>query len=127
MVRFEGVNDRDAALALGKPELWIERSELPVLAPGEHYRADLVGYEVTNLEGVHLGRVDRFLDFPANPVMVVVGERERRIAVVHALEPHDQPLAVDPALRGPQFAGRAIRPLGPPARVVEYLLPRLRE
>lgn len=81
VVRFEGVNDRDAALALGKPELWIERAELPALAPGEHYRADLLGYEVENLQGVHLGRVDRFLDFPANPVMVVVGERERWLPV----------------------------------------------
>jgi 16S rRNA processing protein RimM len=81
VVRFEGVDDRDAALALGKPELWIERAELPALAPGEHYRADLLGYEVRNLQGVHLGRVDRFLDFPANPVMVVVGERERWLPV----------------------------------------------
>jgi 16S rRNA processing protein RimM len=81
VVRFEGVNDRDAALALGKPEFWIERSELPALAPGEHYRADLLGYEVRNVQGVYLGRVDRFLDFPANPVMVVVGDRERWLPV----------------------------------------------
>ncbi len=35
--------------------------------------------------------------------------------------------AEDPALRGLQFAGRAVRPLGPPAREFEYLLPGLRE
>jgi len=81
VVRLEGVDDRDAAVALGRPELWVERAELPALARGEHYRADLLGYEVRNLQGVHLGRVDRFLDFPANPVMVVAGERERWLPV----------------------------------------------
>jgi 16S rRNA processing protein RimM len=81
VVRIEGIADRDAAIALGKPELWVERGELPVLRPGEHYQADLVGFEVVNLQGVHLGRVDHFLDLPANPVMVVVGERERWLPV----------------------------------------------
>jgi len=36
---------------------------------------------VVNLQGAHLGRVDHFLDLPANPVMVVVGERERWLPV----------------------------------------------
>lgn len=81
VVRLEGVGDRNAAIALGKPELWVERDELPVLPPGEHYRADLVGFEVVNLAGVSLGRLDHFVDLPANPVMVVIGERERWLPV----------------------------------------------
>ena len=81
VVRLAGVDDRDAAIALGRPELWIERGELPALKEGEYYRADLVGFEVVNLAGVQLGRVDRFLDLPANPVMVVTGERERWLPV----------------------------------------------
>ena len=81
VVRLAGVDDRNAAVALGRPELWVERAELPALSPGEHYRADLIGYEVVNLQGVHLGRVDGFLDLPANPVMVVAGERERWVPV----------------------------------------------
>ena len=81
VVRFEGIDDRDAAVALGKPELWVEREELPTLEPGQHYRADLVGLEVVNQEGVSLGRVDHFVDLPANAVMVVVGERERWLPV----------------------------------------------
>lgn len=76
VVRIEGVTDRDAAIALAKPELWIERRELPALRPGEYYRADLIGFEVVNREGLRLGRVDHFLDLPANVVMVVDGERE---------------------------------------------------
>jgi 16S rRNA processing protein RimM len=77
VVRLVGIEDRDAAIAIGKPELWVERDELPALPRGEHYQADLVGFEVVNLQGAALGRVDHFLDLPANPVMVVVGERER--------------------------------------------------
>ena len=94
VVRLEGIEDRDAAIALGKPELWVERGELPALRPGEHYQADLVGYEVVNLQGAHLGRVDHFLDLPANPVMVVVGERERWVPVGKG-----QRLEVDAAAR----------------------------
>ena len=77
VVRLEGIDDRNAAIALGKPELWVERQELPALKKGEYYRGDLLGLEVVNLAGEILGRVDHFLDFPANPVMVVIGERER--------------------------------------------------
>ena len=81
VVRLEGIDDRDAAVALGKPELWVDRQELPSLKKGEHYQGDLVGLEVVNLAGESLGRVDHFLDLPANPVMVVVGERERWLPV----------------------------------------------
>ena len=81
VVRIEGIDDRDAAIALGKPEVWVERAELPTLAAGQFYRADLVGFEVVNLAGERLGRVERFLDLPANAVMVVAGERERWLPV----------------------------------------------
>jgi 16S rRNA processing protein RimM len=77
VVRLAGIDDRNAAIALGRPELWVDRQELPALKKGEYYRGDLLGLEVVNLAGVSLGRVDHFIDLPANPVMVVVGERER--------------------------------------------------
>ncbi len=77
VVRIDGIADRNGAEAFGRPELWVERRELPALRAGEYYRSDLVGFEVVNLEGQSLGRVDHFLDMPANPVMVVRGERER--------------------------------------------------
>jgi 16S rRNA processing protein RimM len=82
VVRIEGIGDRDAAVALSRPELWIERRELPALRSGEYYRADLVGLEVVNQEDRRLGRVDHFLDLPANPVMVVTGEREHWVPLV---------------------------------------------
>jgi 16S rRNA processing protein RimM len=81
VVQLEGIEDRSAAIALGRPELWVDRGELPVLKAGEYYQADLIGLEVVNLAGVRLGRVDHFIDLPANPVMVVAGERERWLPV----------------------------------------------
>jgi 16S rRNA processing protein RimM len=77
VVRLEGIDDRDEAIALAKTELWVDRTELPALAKGEHYQADLIGLEVVNLAGELLGRIDHFLDMPASPVMVVIGEKER--------------------------------------------------
>ena len=77
VVRLEGIDDRDEAIALAKTELWVDRTELPALAKGEHYQADLIGLEVVNLAGERLGRIDHFLDMPASPVMVVIGEKER--------------------------------------------------
>jgi len=82
VARIEGIADRDDAMALARGELWIERRELPALGAGEFYRADLVGLEVVNQEARPLGRVDHFLDLPANPVMVVSGEREHWVPLV---------------------------------------------
>jgi 16S rRNA processing protein RimM len=75
-VRLEGITDRDAALGLSGWWVQIARSDLPPLEEGEHYRDDLVGFEVANSEGVLLGKVDYFADLPAGTVMVVKGERE---------------------------------------------------
>lgn len=84
-VRLEGVQDRNAALALSGWQVQIARSELPPLEKGEHYRDDLVGFEVVNGDGVVLGQVAYFADLPAGAVMVVKGEREH---MVPAVSPH---------------------------------------
>ncbi len=80
-VRFEGIEDRNAALALSGWWVRIARSELPPLEEGEHYRDDLLGFTVSNVEGVELGKVDYFVDLPAGPVMVVKGGREHWVPV----------------------------------------------
>lgn len=78
-VHLEGVDDRNAALALSGWWVRIARSELPALAAGEHYRDDLAGFEVVNAEGVVLGALDYFADLPAGSVMVVKGDREHLV------------------------------------------------
>lgn len=75
-VRLEGIEDRNAAQALSGWQVQIARDRLPPLQEGEHYRDDLLGFEVRNVEGVLLGRLDYFVDLPAGAAMVVKGERE---------------------------------------------------
>ncbi len=75
-VLLSGIEDRDAASALTGWWVQVPRSALPELEAGEHYRDDLLGFEVVNLEGVVLGRLDYFADLPAGAAMVVKGERE---------------------------------------------------
>lgn len=72
-VRLEGIDDRDAARALSGWQVRIPREWLPPLEEGQHYRDDLVGFSVRNVEGVQMGQVDYFADLPAGAVMVVRG------------------------------------------------------
>lgn len=82
VLRFESVDDRDAAAALARAEMQIERQALPAPAAGEYYRDDLLGFEVVNLQGERLGSVDHFVDTPGNAVMVVKGALERWLPLV---------------------------------------------
>ncbi|MEO6968792.1 MAG: ribosome maturation factor RimM [Rhodanobacteraceae bacterium] len=65
-----GVDDRDKSAALIGAQIFILRATLPVADEGEFYRADLEGLDVTNLQGVSLGRVSHLFDTGAHPVLV---------------------------------------------------------
>lgn len=82
VARLDGVNDREAAAALSHCEVSVPRGELPPAGERQYYRADLVGLEVVATDGRPLGRVDHFVETPANPVMVVRGEREHWLPLV---------------------------------------------
>ncbi|HEX4389222.1 MAG TPA: ribosome maturation factor RimM [Steroidobacteraceae bacterium] len=71
VAQLEGVTDRDAAAALTGAMIEVERSRLPAPKEREFYRADLVGFAVSNLEGAPLGVVSHFVDTPGAAVMVV--------------------------------------------------------
>ncbi|MDE2261718.1 MAG: 16S rRNA processing protein RimM [Gammaproteobacteria bacterium] len=71
VVRLEGIESREAAALLTGAWVEIERADLPPTGDREYYRADLIGLEVENLEGIALGRVAYFIDAPAGAVMVV--------------------------------------------------------
>jgi 16S rRNA processing protein RimM len=81
IAQLEGIADRDAASRLTGQMVSVERTELPPVKESEHYRDDLLGFEVRNLEGVSFGVVDHYIDTPANAVMVIKGERERLVPV----------------------------------------------
>ncbi len=81
-VALVGVEDRNAAEALRGMEVMVQRSALPPTAEREYYQNDLLGFSVENLAGEPLGTVGHFLDGVAQPLMVVVGERELWIPAV---------------------------------------------
>jgi 16S rRNA processing protein RimM len=82
VVKLEGCDDRDAALALMDSEIRIYRDQLPDTDSDEYYWIDLVGLKVISLDDEEYGIVDHIFATGANDVLVVKGERERLIPFV---------------------------------------------
>jgi 16S rRNA processing protein RimM len=81
-VKLAGIEDRDQAQALRGAQVCVPRSELPPQDDRDFYRADLIGCEVANLEGIVLGHVQHFIETPAQVLMVVRGTQEFWIPAV---------------------------------------------
>ena len=81
-VKLAGIEDRDQAQALRGAQVCVPRSELPRRDDRDFYRADLIGCEVANLEGIVLGHVQHFIETPAQVLMVVRGAQEFWIPAV---------------------------------------------
>lgn len=67
---LEDVSDRDGAEALRGHTIWVERTAVAPLEPGEYYLIDLVGCQVM-LAGEVLGRVTEVRPDPSVDTMVV--------------------------------------------------------
>jgi 16S rRNA processing protein RimM len=82
VAHLEGVDDRDKALKLKSSKITVPRDRFPPLKSGQYYWADLVGLQVTNLEGAQLGTIAEMLATGANDVIVAKAERERLIPFI---------------------------------------------
>lgn len=82
IVRLAGCHTRDEAARFIGAEIAVDRAQLPPLAEGEYYWADLLGLKVFNQQGVFLGEVDYLLETGAHDVLVLKGETERLIPFV---------------------------------------------
>ncbi|HLW73953.1 MAG TPA: ribosome maturation factor RimM [Gammaproteobacteria bacterium] len=82
IARFEGVTDRDQAMALMGAEIAVWRDQLGETKPGQYYWADLVGLDVQLEGGRSLGKVQGLMATGSNDVLVVKGERERLIPFI---------------------------------------------
>ncbi|GAB4353799.1 MAG: ribosome maturation factor RimM [Immundisolibacter sp.] len=82
-LRFDGIEDRDAAALLTGFELGVPRSALQAPPAGSWYWCDLVGLSVVTMDGTPLGRVQGMIETGAHDVLVVTGERERLIPFVY--------------------------------------------
>lgn len=71
VAKLMGVADRDAAEALKGATVQVARSHFPALSDNEFYWIDLIGLEVENLQGQHLGSVRDLMDNGAHPILRV--------------------------------------------------------
>jgi len=72
LAAVEGVEDRDAALALKGTRLYVDRAALPEVAEEDtFYHADLIGLPVEDTDGRALGRVVAVHDFGAGDLLEV--------------------------------------------------------
>ena len=73
LVRFGGVDSREAAAALTLAEVHVTRAELPPLAPGEYYVEDVPGCAVEDEAGRPLGTALGTFWNGAHDVVTVAG------------------------------------------------------
>ena len=71
IARFEEIADRNAAEALRGAVLTVPRDELPPLAPGEYYHADLIGLPCEDPDGAALGTVVAVENFGAGDLLEI--------------------------------------------------------
>jgi len=71
IARFAEVTDRNGAEALRGALLTVSRGELPVLAEGEYYHADLIGLAAVSEGGEPLGTVIAVENFGAGDVIEI--------------------------------------------------------
>jgi 16S rRNA processing protein RimM len=99
LAHLEGIDDRDAAEALNGFEIAVARADLPPADVDEYYWSDLIGFQVVNLAGETLGRLEGFLETGAHDVMQVKGDKEFLIPftapIVDEVILEDQRIVVD--------------------------------
>lgn len=72
IVKFAGIDSREAARALNGTELLVERDALPeIFDPDEFYQADLVGLRVETETGEPAGEVLAVHDFGAGEILEI--------------------------------------------------------
>lgn len=82
IAKLDRTDDRDEVAKLTNAMIAVDRDALPELEPGEHYWADLMGFEVVAEQGQSFGQLIDVLETGANDVMVVKGDRERLIPFI---------------------------------------------
>jgi 16S rRNA processing protein RimM len=71
VARLAGVATREAAQALNGVEIFARRDQLPPPAHDEFYYDDLVGLEVVDAAGGHVGRVASLMNYGAGDVLEI--------------------------------------------------------
>jgi 16S rRNA processing protein RimM len=76
VARADGVDDRNTAEALKGCRIFVPRSSFPTASVDEYYWVDLMGMDVVNREGVHLGKVRDLMATGPQTVLVIEYEQD---------------------------------------------------
>lgn len=71
IAKLEGIEDRDQAQSLTHANIYIDRNQLPTMAPDEYLLADLIGCNVVNLKNNALGIIEDVVNYGASDIIVV--------------------------------------------------------
>jgi len=71
VVRFKGIDSREAAESLNGVELFVDRSALPAPEEDEFYLSDLIGLQAVSPNGETLGKVVEVHDFGAGDILEI--------------------------------------------------------
>ncbi len=74
IAKLEGVTNRDDSELLNGNEIWLQKSDVPVLAANQYYLFEYEGLNVVTDKGLDLGVVQNVFATGANDVLVVVGQ-----------------------------------------------------
>jgi len=81
LLTLEGIDDRDQAEPLRQLFVLIDLDNAVPLEEGEFYLYELIGIEVSTIEGEHLGRLTDVIETGANDVYVVETERYGEVLI----------------------------------------------
>ena len=81
IVKLEGVDDVNAAMALKGRTVFIDRADAR-LPKGAFFLQDIIGASVVDESGSEIGKLADVMETPASNVYVVKGEREHLIPAV---------------------------------------------
>jgi len=82
IAQIEGVNTVEEATLYVNKEIATPRDQLPPPKKGEYYWMDLIGMNVTNLEGTTFGKVVELMSTGAHDVLVIEGDKRYLIPFV---------------------------------------------
>ncbi|MGQ5719666.1 ribosome maturation factor RimM [Hyphomicrobiales bacterium] len=86
VVRFAGVDDRNAAEALNGKELYVDHAQLPQdLDEDEFYYTDLIGLAVRDSAGVSYGKVSAVFNFGGGDVLEIKESGKKPVLIPFTL------------------------------------------
>ncbi len=98
LLRIEGIDGMEGALALNGAELTVERERIE-LAADEYLDEDLVGLELRGVDGRRYGRVDRVEHWPSSDMLVVGGRMVPMVReIVREIDLRGGLVIIDPPL-----------------------------